>query len=101
MQPLAVDYPPNDVDCNAYPQGSTSFGDDLFAQCSIPPGWYPVVVTQPQFASVSFDYPNGWSYGKPSNPPSVNTPDPFTYRLTDGSQVSNVATVTPLLCVEV
>jgi len=107
MQPLAVDYPPNDVDCNVIantgiPFGA-AFGDDLFNLCTIPAGWYAVPVTQPQYGSVSFASNNeGWQYTGGSTLPSSNTPDPFTYRLTDGNgNYSNTATITPLILVEV
>jgi len=99
MQPLAVDYPPNDVDCNAYPlNGPTDFGDDLESRCTIPAGYHLEVVSQPSRGSVSFN-PGGWRY-TPTSVPAVNMPDPFTFRVTNGSDHSNVAICTVQLLVE-
>lgn len=105
MNPVAVDFPPPDMDCNVIantgiPFGA-AFGDDLFNTIgTIPPGWYAEPVTQPQYGSVSFPDNNGWQYVGGSTLPSVNTPDPFTYRLTNGTEHSNTATITPMILVE-
>lgn len=100
MNPLAVDYPPaQDDPLNAYPQGA-SFGDELFQACTIPQGWYPEVVQQSQYGNAAFTFPYGWAFTMTS-PPSVNTEDVFTYRLTDGQgNYSNTASVRMLMAVE-
>lgn len=106
MQPLAVDFPLSGDDlliyANTAPFGG-SFGDSLWEACTVPPGWTAEVVTPPVLGSVVLSCPNGWTYeSKPGvNQPGNNTPDPFTYRLTDGNgNYSNTATVTPTVYVE-
>ena len=99
----AVDYPPTGDDpLNCYPHGPvTTFGDALFEACTIPAGWHPEVVNQPAHGSVDLSsFPEGWQFDM-SNPPTINTEDSFTYRLTDGTNTSNTATVRLNMAVEV
>ena len=101
MQPIAVDYPPLDVDCNAYPlNGPTDFGDDLLSRCTVPPGFVLEVVAQPSLGTVEFtNGGSGWRYTSTSVPPA-NVADSFTFRVTNGTDHSNVATCTVQLLVE-
>ncbi len=99
---IAVDYPltPDDP-LTAFPNG-TDFGDGLFEACDIPPGWSAEVVTPPAYGAVVFQPDNtNWNYAANRPLPAANVDDTFTYRLTDGTAVSNVATVSLTLVVEV
>lgn len=92
MNPTAVDFGPVSVYGSSMQSVATDFGDGLYEACGSPSGWYPEVESQPTNGSVEFTGVSGWRWSLPVMP-SLPASDSFTYRLTDGTNVSNVATI--------
>lgn len=100
---LAVDYPieaGERLDCYLYGP-LTDFGDGLLSACQVPIGGSLEVVSQPSHGTVEFSGGGtGWRFNM-SSPPSVNTDDSFTYRVSDGQgNFSTPATVRLRMAVE-